>query len=118
MDRLYGGQQLGTGEELVSPNGWLRLIMQADGNLVLYRTQTMQPLWASDTWGQDVATTVMQTDGNLVAYSPQGVPAWATGTDGHAGAYVILQDDGNLVVYDAANSPLWASDTVQNESRP
>lgn len=118
MDRLYGGEQLGTGDELVSPNGWLSLVMQGDGNLVLYRTQTMQPLWASDSVGQDVATAVMQTDGNLVAYSSQGVPAWATGTDGHPGAHLILQDDGNLVVYDAANTPLWASDTVQNFTWP
>ncbi|MFC3690379.1 hypothetical protein [Aquipuribacter hungaricus] len=44
-----------------------RLVMQADGNLVLYRGQT--PLWSSETSGNPGAFAVMQGDGNLVVYS-------------------------------------------------
>jgi hypothetical protein len=39
MDRLQSDQTLGINDELVSTNGWFRLVMQTDGNLVLYRTQ-------------------------------------------------------------------------------
>src|SRR5438309_954464 len=99
MDRLHATQQLSVNDQLVSNNGMVRLVMQGDGNLVLY-TASFQPLWASHTWQKPVDHTIMQGDGNLVAYSSAGVPYWATGTDGHPGAWVVLQDDGNLVVYD------------------
>jgi hypothetical protein len=118
VDRLQPGQQLNVNEELTSNNGWLNLVMQGDGNLVLYRTQVIQPLWASNTAGQPVSRVVMQGDGNLVAYSPQDVPFWATGTDGNPGASMVLQDDGNLVVYGSGGNPLWASDTVQDFNSP
>jgi hypothetical protein len=114
MDRLQPDDQLTVGQELVSSNGWLRLVMQGDGNLVLYRTQTRQPLWASDTWGQPVTRVIMQGNGNLVAYTGQDVPRWASGTDGNSGAWAILQDDGNFVIYDPAGNALWATNTVVN----
>ncbi|MGH3941920.1 MAG: hypothetical protein ACRDTG_25530 [Pseudonocardiaceae bacterium] len=118
MDRLLPGQELRVDRELVSDNGWLNLVLQGDGNLVLSRTQVAQPLWASNTSGQPVNRVVMQDDGNLVVYSPQEVPLWATMTNGHPGAWIVLQNDGNLVVYDSADNKLWASDTVQNFNTP
>jgi hypothetical protein len=118
MDRLQQNQQLNINDQLISNNGRVNLIMQGDGNLVLYRTHFIRALWASNTWQNPVNHVVMQDDGNLVAYSAAGAPYWATGTDGHSGAWVVLQDDGNLVVYDSANNPLWASNTVQNFLMP
>jgi hypothetical protein len=118
MDRLQADELLNIDDQLVSNNGRVRLVMQGDGNLVLYRTQTRQPLWASDTFGQPVTHAVMQGDGNFVAYTADGVPKWATGTDGNPGAWVVAQDDGNVVVYDSAGNPLWASDTVLNWDTP
>jgi hypothetical protein len=118
MDRLLAGQQLHVDQELSSGNRWLNLILQGDGNLVLYRTQVQQPLWSSGTAGQLVSYVEMQDDGNLVAYSSQRAAFWATGTDGNPGAFVVLQDDGNLVVYSASNTALWASNTVQNFITP
>ncbi|WP_214317552.1 hypothetical protein [Nonomuraea sediminis] len=118
MDHLLPDQSLKINETLESNNGWLRLILQGDGNLVLYRAQVGQPLWASDTAGQPAAMAIMQGDGNLVLYDPQGVPLWAAGTDGHPGARLVLQDDGNLVIYDGAGNALWASDSVQDFSTP
>jgi Ig-like domain from next to BRCA1 gene len=113
MDRLAPGRRLTTGEELTSTNGRVRLVLQGDGNLVLYRTDDGRPLWASETWRQPVRYAIMQPDGNLVAYSTAGQPYWAAGTQGHPGARLVLQDDGNLVIYDAGGSALWASNTVQ-----
>ncbi len=111
MDRLHANEQLNVGGELRSGNGWLNLVVQGDGNVVLYRIQTRRPLWASNTMGQPVAFLAMQGDGNLVAYTAGGAPVWASGTAGNAGAWAILQDDGNFVIYGAAGNALWATST-------
>jgi len=112
--RLNPYQQLNTNDQLVADNGKTQLLMQNDGNLVLYRTDTHQALWASNTWAKPVNHAVMQGDGNFVCYDANGQAYWATGTWGHPGSYVLLQDDGNLVVYGPNGGPLWASNTVQN----
>ena len=111
MDRLLANQQLNVNDQLFSHNGLVRLIMQGDGNLVLYRTVDDIALWASNTAQKPVTHAIMQGDGNFVAYSAAGQPFWASGTNGHSGVYVVLQDDGNLVVYDGSNRALWASNT-------
>jgi hypothetical protein len=113
VNHLDVNDQLAIGNVLVSePRGWLTLVMQGDGNLVLYRTQTMKPLWASNTDGQPVDHVVMQGDGNLVAYTAAGVPLWASNTDGNPGATATLQEDGNFVIYGPAGNALWATNTV------
>jgi hypothetical protein len=114
MDRLQANQQLNVNDQLVPQNGTTHLLMQGDGNLVLYRNDNGRPLWASNTWNLPVTHAIMQGDGNFVCYSADGHPYYATGTDSHPGAWIVLQDDGNLVVYSASNNPLWASGTVQN----
>jgi hypothetical protein len=116
--QLTTGQQLHTYRQLVSNSRLFNLIMQGDGNLVLYRTMFTRPLWASNTNGAPVDHVIMQADGNLVAYSQQGTSYWATNTPGHPGANLVVQDDGNAVVYDNAGNPLWASNTVQDLSSP
>ncbi|NPC93636.1 lectin [Bacillus sp. WMMC1349] len=96
MDRLLPGQSLNSGESIQSPNGQYTLILQQDGNLVLYGRG--RALWSSGTHGRAVRFAIMQTDGNFVIY---GYPSaiWATGTVGWNNAYLVLQNDGNLVIY-------------------
>lgn len=113
MDRLHADQRLGPGAELTSDNSRVRLVMQGDGNLVLYRTDDGAPLWSSDTWQQPITHAVMQGDGNFVLHTDEEKPLWATSTDGNPGAWIVLQDDGNLVLYGASGVALWASGTVQ-----
>jgi hypothetical protein len=55
-----------------------RLVMQHDGNLVLY-SPGQSPLWSSGTVGRTNSFVVMQSDGNLVIYAP-GDPVWASDT--------------------------------------
>jgi hypothetical protein len=117
-NRLQPYQQLDINDQLLSDNGFLNLILQADGNLVLYRTEFGHALWASNTEGLPVDHVIMQGDGNLVAYSAHGTAYWATATDGHPGAWAFLQDDGNFVVYGSGNNALWASNTVQDFNSP
>src|SRR5262249_11542622 len=65
---IGAGHTLAAGQQLVSPNGQYRTVMQGDGNLVLY-TASGPPLWDSRTGGNPGARTVLQgTDGPLVAY--------------------------------------------------
>src|SRR5439155_316397 len=118
MDRLQANQQLNVNEALASNNAIVKVVMQMDGNLVLYRQSDGGALWASNTWGTQMDHAVMQGDGNFVGYTAAGVPLWHTATDGNQGAWIVLQNDGNLVVYDSANNPLWASNTVQDFSEP
>jgi hypothetical protein len=57
------------------------VIMQLDGNLVVYRNADNVPTWASGTVGNGPSTLVMQDDGNLVVYrDSDGKPTWASNT--------------------------------------
>lgn len=96
---------LAVGESVSSPSGSFRLIMQGDGNLVVYNAAG-RAIWATMTFvpGSYLAA---QRDGNLVLYDPYGSPVWATMTV-RWGAYTKMQDDGNLVVY-SSGGPLWDS---------
>lgn len=103
---LSPGQTLQPGSFLVSADGRYELIMQADGNLVLYQGST--PLWSSGTAGDDGAALTMQTDGNLVIYQ-NGVMKWNSQTAGFPGASLQVQNDSNLVMY-ADGHPIWDRD--------
>lgn len=48
---LRPGEELAQGESVVSPNGKYQLILQHDGNLVLYVTANDTALWDSRTVG-------------------------------------------------------------------
>ncbi len=109
-DTLNPGEMLRRGERLTSGNHRYTLIMQPDGNLVLYDARR-HPLWASNTQGQRVERCIMQTDGNLVLYLYNGQPVWASRTDAKPGSFLVLQNDGNLVIYQP--QPVWASNTDQ-----
>jgi len=53
------------------------LILQEDGNLVLYNAED-EPIWSTGTVGSGAESLVMQSDGNLVLYSSKSA-VWATG---------------------------------------
>jgi hypothetical protein len=109
-DTLNPGEMLRRGEQLTSGNRQYRLILQQDGNLVLYGARK-EPLWTSNTQGQRVEKCIMQPDGNLVLYLHSGQPAWASNTNGRPGSFLVLQNDGNLVIYQP--QPVWASNTAR-----
>jgi outer membrane protein assembly factor BamB len=113
-DRLTVNQKLTTGQQLLSTNGNIRLLLQTDGNLVLYRLDTGAPLWASRTQGKPMTVVTMQNDGNFVGRGADSTVYWRTVTYGHPGANLVVQDDGNLVVIDTNGAPLWATNTHVN----
>ena len=105
-DTLGSGQTLYEGETLKSPNGQYKLILQNDGNLVLY--DGSKAIWSTGTQRKQGRKLVMQSDGNLVLYGIRG-PVWATNTSGNQGAYLKIQNDGNLVIYRA----VWSIHTAR-----
>ncbi len=89
---------------LYSDNGAYYLILQSDGNLVLY-DQYHSPEWATGT--STGVEALMQLDGNFVLYSSSAA-LFHTGTDVNEGAYLVVQNDGNLVVYSLSGDVLWS----------
>jgi hypothetical protein len=117
---LSANTKLCVGKELTSPSFHdYSLVMQSDGNLVLYsrRFNPIRALWSSGTAGHQGAYAVMQSDGNFVVYSSTGTALWNSGTAGHPGSYLALQDDGNVVVYSGSKA-LWNSHTNNRLSDP
>jgi len=110
---LFVGQELHTDQSLVSRSSHHSLVMQGDGNLVLYSDRV--PVWASQTQGKGMApyTLRLQQDGNVVVYDRNNTPTWATGTIGknQGPIRLVMQDDRNLCVYDSVRC-IWASNTV------
>ncbi|QJT05905.1 protein kinase [Streptomyces asoensis] len=97
---LATGESVGTGAR--------SLIMQQDGNLVIY-DQDHKARWAAMTSGEG-NTARFQADGNLVVYNSGGQPVWASRTNGHPGAVLVFQADGNVVIK-SGDTVLWAAGT-------
>jgi hypothetical protein len=85
MNTLTQNPQLNVGQQLQSINGRVNLVMQGNGNLVLYRSTFGLPLFATNTNGKPATRAVMQSDGNFVDYGTNNVAFWASGTSGHPG---------------------------------
>ena len=108
-----------------SPNSEYVLILQNDGNLVLYRvigtpgqlkqgvTLSVSTLWRSKTAGHKGDVAIMQEDGNLVVYSnPDPRSRKVLGESKTAGinpSGLYVQDDGNVVIYKLEPSG-WSTD--------
>lgn len=112
-DRIQPGTVLHSGDMLKSPTGCFVLIMQTDGNLVLYGSGNV-PLWHAGTHGHAGARAELQTDGNFVVRGADDRALWNSGTQGRPAATLRVQNDGNLVIYDASDQPLWASYSVSD----
>jgi hypothetical protein len=109
---LSPGQKLTTSQELRPvPYAMTRLILQPDGNLVLYSLITGKAVWASNTQGKPMTEVTMQTDGNFVGRGPGGTVYWRAVTYGHPGAFLQLRHDGNLLVTDQAGTVFWQTNT-------
>ncbi len=92
---LPANRVMRAGEFLDSCDGRFRLLMQTDGNLVLYFGST--PLFSSNTF-QPGSYVGMQGDGNLVIYNMTNMGIWASNTPGHPGAVLFIFNDGNMQI--------------------
>jgi hypothetical protein len=113
-------------EKISSPNGQYNLVMQKDGNLVLYDSKCgAEPkcaVWNSGSFReQGQYFMAIQPDGNLVIYkgkppaaTPQSI--WDSKTYGKLDNYFLaIQDDANVVIYrgtpNSNRGPIWSSKT-------
>ncbi|NQX15813.1 peptidoglycan DD-metalloendopeptidase family protein [Rathayibacter sp. VKM Ac-2857] len=108
---------LRNGDQIVSRNGRTRLVMQPDGNAVIYAKDD-SALWKSDTDGNSGARLAIQADGGLVIYRATDnsvVKVLRAGGSGAASRRLVMQNDGNLVLLSTSDSALWFSGT---ETKP
>ena len=104
---LNSGEQGSPGEQMVSPNRQYRLIMQSDGNLVIYDAANT-PLWNTGTEGSSGTVFRVNPDGNPVVVRPGNIPVCTFDINGRGHAVrVVLQNDSNLVVVDDVGVVLW-----------
>ena len=144
---LQIGEVLTAGEYLMSPNGQYRVVMQNDGNLVVYKETDPSPtgdksvMWASapSQGGHYIVKpgnyyAIMQHDVTFVVYQGsgpgnQGNFLWGSMQDGHhygvgAGSYyAVMQNDRNFLLYRGTGpgdqTDLWNSVTsLSEEKRP
>ncbi|MBD2770162.1 hypothetical protein IC235_19925 [Hymenobacter sp. BT664] len=95
---LRAGERLTANQFLQSANGQYRLIMQGDGNLVIYRLADFSARWSSRTAGNPGAFCTMQSDGNFVVYAANGRPLFTGGAldRRNNGYYAILFENGTF----------------------
>lgn len=108
-DRLYSGQTMSAGQYISSGNVQNVLILQSDGNLVLYHNRTA--LWNSHTAGSGATILKMQLDGNLVLYNATGTAVWNSHTPNTGHGFAVMQSDGNFVVYSDSSGSTWQTNT-------
>ena len=90
-----------------------RLIMQTDGNFVVY-DEDNRPRWAADTYGEGNYA-IFQLDSNLVVYNRNNQAVGKrSNTCCHVDPYfkLAIQSDGNVVIYDQNMIPQWATNTA------
>lgn len=101
-DHLDKGQSLYEGDRIFrwTVEGYVELVMQDDGNLVLYAYDNWyrRPCWASNTWNTDGRRATYQHDGNFVIYDSWDRPLWASNTVGSSGSTVDMNKWGQLWV--------------------
>ncbi|WP_157845479.1 hypothetical protein [Kitasatospora phosalacinea] len=114
--QLRGGSALTAGQYLQS--GESQLVMQDDGNLVLYLVNTSgrrgPAVWSSGTYNNPGAHLAMQDDGNLVVYrqggDTQANAVWSTSSWNNPGAYLTMWD-GQVSLVTAQGRGLWETKT-------
>jgi hypothetical protein len=124
-DGMKPSAVMSKGQFRVSPNNKYELVLQMDGNLVLFKkdwgnssSEKAVKLWSSYTAGKNVDRVVMEPNGNLVIYpSPiarQKCPdlqtcdnsIWQTRTNGNPQSHLKVQDNGQVVIsYQPLNPP-------------
>jgi hypothetical protein len=108
---LNANLTMGSGDNLLTNNGYYSLAMQSDGNLVLYYLGGggATPKWSTGAAGT-YAYVAMQNDGNLALYHSNNTWSWTSGTGGRpvdSRFKLVLQENGELDIYDPSNNIIW-----------
>jgi len=102
---------------LQSLNGNYNLLMQTDGNLVLYNSLVFIPsnaVWSTGTAGLGTPPYrfTLQSDSSLAIYDGSNILRWTMPQRSSSAPYMlIMQTDRNVVAYGANLVPYWSSGT-------
>lgn len=101
--------------KLQSPDGKHVLLMQPDGNLVLYNISNpnaINAIWSTGTNNKGTGPYYFSygSDGNLVVYDSTNTSLWNSSTNNKTSNILQLQSDGNLVLYNGTNA-VWSTGT-------
>ena len=80
------------GESIETPT--VMLILQDDGNLVVYDKMSGDPIWSSGTVTNKESVLIFQDDGNLVLYA-ESKPEWSSKTEGRGDKLFFGSDEGS-----------------------
>lgn len=108
---LTAGQTIEAGSILVSPDGFVSLRMQSDGNLVLVAGGHV--LWNARTHGGGNFAQ-LDRSGAFTVYSPGRRALWTTRTSGFSPA-LSVGDDGNLALQTPNGTILWTPNSRATE---
>jgi len=109
---------LAPGESITAENGEITLVMQTDGNLVLYCPGGF-PVWHSNTWIRywNYHQFIIKNTGEMIVADTSNRKKWSSFTEGNPnGVTLVAQDDNNLVLYTKGDVPggvpVWHSNTA------
>lgn len=109
IDNMFKkGQKIEEENPIFSPNKESKLILQRDGNLVLYGKDRV--LWASNTdnKGESPRFLIIQNDGNVVLYDKHNKPFWHTNTCGKKSEKMVVEND-KVRLLDSSDNTIWTS---------
>lgn len=120
---LGSGEYLSVGQSVASPNGWYKLTLEPDGQLVLRVTDAQLgpdgTLWSTGSAPAAMPLLLMRANGELAVYdvsdpsfltSKSGgdlAKVWSAGTRSESGAVLQLDDNGTLSVVTPQGRVLW-----------
>ena len=107
---LLEQERIFPGEAIYSPNGTHELVLEPDGNLVIYDLVNGSDEWSTDTQG-DPNRLVLQNDGNLVLYGTNDVSLWASHTRGEGANELDLTNDGELRLLNPSGYVVWKANS-------
>lgn len=106
---LKPGEMLEVGDCLVSNNRKFKLILQKDGNLILFKGQN-EIEWSSNTLTDSASSLKMGEDGNLMLNKKNLTSYWSTNNSPARGAELILNDEG-IIAITVKDSIFWSSES-------
>jgi len=104
---LSANKVMRTNDMLVSNNGKYRMIVQSDGNVVVYLGK--KPVYSTGTFGHGKTHLLLGPKGNLVIRNAKGKDIWASKTKGKGVSKLVLSDKGTLILYTPKNRVIWTS---------
>ncbi|BFV55419.1 hypothetical protein KCMC57_up05230 [Kitasatospora sp. CMC57] len=102
------------GDSASADNGMSQLVLQSDGNLVLYKFTGADsyPVWASGTYGDGVVRVDWSRSGYVKLLNSSGGIVCTLGALNPApGGHAELRNDGNLVFLNSSGNATWDTGT-------